>query len=394
VVAVSAVRADVAHAARVSRASPENIRVTTSPRLRRLAVRALAKRLSLDRKPICIGPWRSEVGFEGLYWVPFLLALAARVPDFWSRAVVVSRGGGSALYGRWSKPEPNVNADEGPTEFWQPVKAVDLYTLRSVTEVRRENLKDWSDTKLQKQTRVMPWDRTVLAEAAKVAGIDGSYHTIHPSWMYWALEPFWDERMGLRDLLKLTDYQPLHKPPPPVTIDALPAQYVAVKFYGRATWPHPHPETTAFVADVVGRIAQQIPVVLLNSGHDGDEHIDMQITGPNIHTLPALPPEVNLGVQLALIGRAQAFVGTYGGLAQVALRMGIPSLSVYGVFGGTAHAHLSLSSWLSKAMNVPFAVGGLAECGLWRQTLATVGPVQPLGAVLPSTVPAREAVAV
>jgi len=187
--------------------------------------------------------------------------------------------------------------------------------------------------------------------------------------------------------MALTNYTPLHKPPPPITIDGLPSNFVACKFYGRATWPHPHPETSAFVADVVQKVAAQVPIVLLDSGHDGDEHVDMKLTGPNIHTLPKLEPSINLGVQLALIGRAQAFLGTYGGIAQVALRMGVPSLSVYTQFGGTAHAHLSLSSWLSKRSNVPFTVGSLAEAMMWRQTLVTPTPMQPLGAPLPAQIP-------
>jgi hypothetical protein len=263
----------------------------------------------------------------------------------------------------------HVKGEAGTEPTWTLPQSVDLYSLRSVTDVRRENLKDWARTKLQKQMRVTDWDRALLTEAAEKAGVTGRYHVVHPSWMYWALSPFWDEDRGLKYLLSLTDYTPLPKPVPPVTIEGLPAQYVAVKFYGRSTWPHPHQETSAAVGHIVGTLAQQVPVMLLNSGHEGDEHTEMVVTGPNIFRMPAVPPEHNLGVQLALLGRAQAFVGTYGGVAQVALRMGVPSLSLYTAFGGTAHAHLSLSSYLSKRTNVPFTVGSLADASLWKQTL-------------------------
>lgn len=326
----------------------------------------LAMRFSMDRKPIICGPWRSEVGFEALYWRPFLTEFAKRVPDFWQRAVVITRGGAANLYGRMDTVQSGESGTA--TTWWQPA-SVDLYTLRSVTDIRRQNLFDWSKTKLQKQTTVTAYDKQLLRDAADKAGITGRYHVLHPSWMYWALAPFWDEERGLKYLTSLADFALLPKPVPPITIDGLPQTYVAVKFYGRATWPHPHQETMAFVAEVVGNIAKQAPVLLLNTGHEGDEHIEMNVTGPNVFVLPTIPPEHNLGTQMALLGRAQAFVGTYGGVAQAALRMGVPSCSFWSQFGGTAHAHLSLSSWLSKATNVPFVTGSLNDAGLWRQLL-------------------------
>jgi hypothetical protein len=341
--------------------------MTAHPAIRSAAVQLLIRKLSLDRKPILCGPWRSEVGFEALYWRPFLAHLALRVPDFWQRAVIVTRGGAANLYG-WHTTITKTTADgqTGDTVCWEQPKSVDLYTLRTVAQIRQQNLKDASQTGLQKQTRITPYDRQLLRDAADVAKVT-RYHVLHPSWMYWALAPFWDEERGLRYLFDLTDFAPLAKPLPPVHIDDLPAQYVAVKFYGRATWPHPHPVTSEFVAQVIETIAKQVPVLVLNTGHDGDEHTEMGIAGPNIFTLPTLAPEVNLGVQLALLGRAQAFIGTYGGVAQAALRMGVPSASFWVQFGGTAHAHLSLSSWLSKRGNVPFVTGGVGDAGMWRQ---------------------------
>ena len=349
--------------------------MTTPPALRKLAIDALAMRLSMDRKPILLGPWRSEAGFEALYWRPFLSHLAPRVPQFWERAIVVTRGGAANLYGRWIDKWGDIDPETGKAktevEWWQP-KAVDLYSLRTVQELRRQNLFDWNKTKLQKQIIVTPYDTQLLRDAADKAEIRGRYHVVHPSWMYWALAPFWDEERSLKYLLSLTDYAPLPKPLPPVTVDGLPGQYVAVKFYGRATWPHPHRDTMEFVAHVVQNLSKQSPVVLLNTGHDGDEHTEMTVTGPNIFSLPKMPPEHNMGVQLAVLGRAQAFVGTYGGVAQTALRMGVPSASFWSVFGGTAHAHLSLSSWISKRSNVPFLTGGLGDAGMWRQLFAPV----------------------
>ena len=356
----------------------------THPLVRQLAIQALAKRFNLDDRPILVGPWRSEVGFEALYWRPFLTSFSKLVPSFWDRAIIVTRGGAANLYGKWVETGTK---DAGVQDTWQQPQSVDLYALRSVTDIRRQNLFDWSRTKLQKQTRVTDYDRQLLKDAAEVAGVQ-KYHVLHPSWMYWALSPFWDEDRGLKYLTSLADYSLLPKPPTPITVEGLPAQYVAVKFYGRATWPHPHRDTMEFVAHIVKTLSQQVPVVLLNSGHEGDEHTEMQVTGKNIFVLPPLPPEHNLGTQLALLGRAQAFVGTYGGVSQTALRMGVPSASFWHQFGGTAHAHLSLSSYLSKRTNVQFVTGGIADVALWQQLLITPPVPQPKASSVMAAVPA------
>lgn len=321
------------------------------PAVRQQAVAQLVAELSADTQPILCGPWRSELGFEILYWEPFLRYLATVVSKFDTRAAIVTRGGMAPLYA--------AVASQG----------VDLYTLRSVTEVRRENLYDHRITsggKTQKQLVETAWDREVIADAADQLKLALPYHVVHPSWMYWACAPYWEEDAGLRYLSSLSQYVPLAKPALPADCP-LPPRYVAVKFYGRSTWPYPHPDISEVMQQVTGTIAAQTSVVLLSSGNEFDDHLDVALEGPNITRLPPLPVEVNLAVQAAVVAHATAFVGTYGGMAQLALRLGVPSASLYHEWKGTAHAHLSLSSWLSKASGVPFAVGSLTDVGLWKQ---------------------------
>jgi hypothetical protein len=318
-----------------------------TPALRRLTVCAYLRRLALDDKPIVIGPWRSEVGFEALYWLPFLRWAQAYAGLDPARFLVVTRGGAGVLYG---------------------APAIDLYTLRSVTTVRQENAYDYVRTKMQKQTAITPWDRDVLKEAAALQfGRGASYHILHPSWMYWALSPFWDEARGLRYLTSMADFTPIPKIAPPADLP-LPEKFVAVKWYARHTFPMSG-ETEAFLASVTRAIAGQAPIVLLTSGVPSDEHKDIVVEGPNVTLLPQVPADQNLALQAAVLSKATAFVGTYGGAAQLALRMGVPSVSFYQHFGGTAHAHLSLSQWLGLKVGVPFLTGSLKDAHVWRQVL-------------------------
>lgn len=324
---------------------------------RTAAVARLIADLKADTRPIVLGPWRSELGFEALYWLPFLRQLAAQVPHFDKRAAIITRGGLAPLYAPVAS------------------QGIDLYALRSVTEVRRENLHDQMVGGLQKQMAPTAWDEDVVADAADALGLGALYHTVHPAWMYWSCDPFWSEDAGLKYLSRLCDFTPIAKPDLGV---ALPPKYVAVKFYGRATFPYPDPTVAEFVTRIVSTVSQQTDVVLLTSSGEHDDHADIVTSGPRIHALPVTEkPEDNLWLQASVLAHATAFVGTYGGVSQLALRMGVPSVSFWSQWGGTAHAHLSLSSWLSKATQTPFLAGSIDDAFLWAQVVGGVTVQRP-----------------
>src|SRR5690242_8075598 len=69
---------------------------------------ALADELRVEREiaavargrgPIIAGPWLSEVGFEVLYWIPFLRWFEDRYRVDRERVIAVSRGGVAGWYG-------------------------------------------------------------------------------------------------------------------------------------------------------------------------------------------------------------------------------------------------------------------------------------------------------
>src|SRR3989442_2720473 len=66
-------------------------------RVERTVTRALA-RVAAGRGPIVVGPWTSEVGYEALYWIPFLHWFVDRYAIPSSRVVAISRGGVEAWY--------------------------------------------------------------------------------------------------------------------------------------------------------------------------------------------------------------------------------------------------------------------------------------------------------
>lgn len=311
-------------------------------------VRAYLRYLASTSKPIVLGPFRSELGFEVLYWMPFLQWAQKKYGIKPDRCLALSRGGMGALY--------------------PAAKHVDLYALRSIDEVRLENLADAERRKIQKQTTVTVWDREIAREAvARTYGPRHRFHLLHPSWMYWLFEDFWEERVTMPHVATHTDFAPMPVPALPASLK-LPEKFVAVKFYDRATLSM-QPEIKPLIREMVAKLAQTMPVVVLAQPYCTDDHVDLPLSGPNILNLTPAPPDQHLLIQAGVLARAQAFVGTYGGVAQWALRYRKPSLSVYVKFGGTALAHRMLSHALSAHMSIPFELLELGAIKLWQATM-------------------------
>lgn len=302
--------------------------------------------------PILCGPWRGEVGFEALYWIPVIRRLMKRYHIAPERLIPITRGGASVWYG----------TADGP----------DLYALRSPQDVRIENRLQHMKHQMLKQIEWTPFDRSVILNAAKSLNIT-RYLTLHPSWMFTRLNPYFASAMSLKDLEHECLFDPLVAPAIPEGLQ-LPERFVAVRFYLRHTYPG-HPNLVAFAQESIRTIASHTPVVLLNAGIHVDDHADIGLKPhPNVINLTDLcpiTPENNLAVQSAVIARSLGFVGTYGGLSQLALRLGKPSVSYYHEWGGTAMAHKHLADAISLQGHIPALVLRVGELPL----LQSVAPV-------------------
>lgn len=310
---------------------------------------AYRRLLARSDRPILVGPFRGEVGFEALYWIPFVRRFAKTFNVDPNRLIPITRGGAAALYGM----------NPGP----------DLYTLREPRDLRVENRVQHAKYRQLKQTHWTDFDREVIRDAAKALGLT-QYHTLHPGWMFARLGPFFDSGMSLRALEREALFDPLWVPALPDGV-VLPEKFVAVRFYLRHTYP-PMPQLVQFAQESIKQIAAKTPVVLLHSGIHADEHMDIpHQPQPNVFTLPELSAETNLATIGAILGRALGFVGTYGGLAQLALRLGKPSVSYFHEWEGTSIAHKHLADAIALRHTIPCIVQKVGELPL----LQTVAPL-------------------
>jgi hypothetical protein len=256
-----------------------------------------------------VGPWTSEVGYEALYWVPFVQWATDRYGVGRDRVVAVSRGGTDGWYQRVADRYVEIFDLMDPDEFAAQAAS------------RRER----GD---QKQMRQSDLDRELLRLASRRLGIRHAA-VWHPGLMYQLFRPFWYGDRSLDFFFRHTDFRYPRIDSPASDLN-LPDQYIAVKFYTGPALPD-NVENRAALHRLVSGLAAEHPVVMLDTSWSTDEHRDYSFDSiPGVRTLkPSLDPRTNLGRQTQVIAGARRFVGTCGGLAWLAPFLGVETVAVY-----------------------------------------------------------------
>ena len=261
-------------------------------------------RMRRGSQPIIVGPWTGEIGFELLYWAPFVRWAVEKFDLPAERLVVVSRGGTASWYGLTNSRYVDVFSVATPEEF------------RSRTEATK------------KQRGVSAFDRDVIGRVRASLG-GGATQLLHPALMYALFMPFWKDRAPLSRVLDHVRYRQI-APPRPAALPPLPATYVAVRFYFSNCFPDTA-DNRAFVSRVIEALAEHHEVVMLNPGFRPDDHADFSAAShPRVHAFDMSGRAgENLAWQTAIIAGAQAFVGTYGGFAYLAPLCGVRSTAFF-----------------------------------------------------------------
>jgi hypothetical protein len=257
------------------------------------------------KAPVCVGPWTGEVGFELLYWIPFVEWVRSHWDLEAGRELVVSRGGVASWYGCDASQYLDIFSMFDPSDF-----------RTAVAEEKR------------KHRRPGAFDERVTEAVARQRG-QTDLAVLHPGVMYRAFAPYWSDDAGYALISQFT--RPGLLRPPPVTLPVtLPSSYVAVRFYFSECFPATE-ENRQFARDVVTSLAERVPVVVLNPGFQADEHRDWVPDSPGrvIGIDNSLAPSENLAVQSSVIAGARSFVGTYGGYSYLAPLYKVPALAFY-----------------------------------------------------------------
>jgi hypothetical protein len=301
----------------------------------RAAVLGELQRLARSGRPVIAGPWLGEVGFEILYWIPFLRWAESAVGLAPSRIVALSRGGVSSWYAGLAG------------------QYVDALDLASVAEFRAGNEARRREVGEQKQVRESSFDTDIVCRARVAGRLEGA-DQLHPRLMYRLMQPYWWKHAPIEWAEQHATFARMFAPDVPAALGLAPRAYVAVKFYFNDCFPAA-PDTRAFVSETFRTLSAMMPVVSLSTGLALDDHESLaDDVGGRVRTLGApAGARDNLGVQTALVANARAFVGTYGGFSYLAPLCGVPALGIYADPGGFDRSHLDLARRAFAAIGSP-----------------------------------------
>jgi hypothetical protein len=296
-----------------------------------VAVERMVNRIARHDRPIIVGPWVSEVGFELLYWIPFLNWARTRGSLDPARLVVVSRGGCADWY-----------RDIG-------VRYVDLFDYYTPEHFRAHS--EQRRTAGRSKARTMTeFDRDTLKLVRQSLHLGGT-DLLHPMHMYRLFQAFWQERAAFDTVERFLPYAPLPAIDTSEVAGSLPDDFVAARFYFNDSFPDTE-ENRGFVARLLAAVSETTDVVVLNPRAQLDDLQDVPVVARRrIHAIAdLLAPRTNLEVQSRVIARARAFVGTHGGLSYLGPLYGVKSLSFYSAPTPSMRRHLDVARRAFTAM--------------------------------------------
>ena len=281
-----------------------------------------ALRIARGTGDVIVGPWTGEVGFELLYWIPFLNWLVEQGLDS-KRLVVISRGGAAPWYRHLT------------------TRYLDVLDLMTTDEFRERSLKasgsstSRSGISTSSCSSVCARRTTCAARNISIrrrcSDCSSACCATAP-----AVTSSIRSRRSAGSRRWAADLTPGSRPCRPITSVA--------KFYFSKPFPD-SPDNHAFVRDVLQRVSRDVPVVLLSTSVRIDDHHDFAGAGSSgIHVVDAhREPQRNLELQTRIIADARGFIGTYGGFSYLAPFYGVRSVSFFSRRDAFKAHHLELA---------------------------------------------------
>lgn len=261
--------------------------------------------------PLVLGPWLSEVGFEVLYWLPFLRWLKTEYGWDPASAVAISRGGVASWY-------------HGLADHYVEIfEYVDLHTF-----VRRNSIRRDAADGSQKQLHSSDFDHELIQFACERAGFS-RHRVVHPSAMYKLFRQFWLGHRPISHVQERTRFADL-TPCSTFDLSGLPKDYVAVKLYTAQSLPDSTRNRRVLHA-LIEQLSEVASIVILDTGIAVDDHTDYGFDRHDrvFHLGEMMRPQNNLELQTQVIAGAKEFVGTCGSLAWLAPMIGVPTVALF-----------------------------------------------------------------
>jgi hypothetical protein len=278
-----------------------------------------------DRQ-IIFGPWVSEIGFEVLYWAPFIRWIKSKYKLKSQNITIISRGGGRAWY-------------SDITENY-----IDIFDYVALKDFKENQDYRYNVEKGLKQTELSSFEAKFLKRMTKDHKLN-DYVLIHPSLMYKFFKPFWRGHVPVDFILNYTKFYHSKNP----LIDRIrpsylpKSEYISAKFYARESFLYDD-QVVNKILENLKELLKKYPVVFLKTDLEVDDHTEpfyekiYALNSPNAIFLDHLmDAKNNIAIQDEIVAHSKFFIGTYGGFAYLAP-----------LYGKSAHTYFSVDGTFKK----------------------------------------------
>jgi hypothetical protein len=262
------------------------------------------RRLVGEYDNVIVGPWFSELGFELLYWVPFINSLSTENTFANKNVVTISRGGVEDLYD------------------FLPSKHLNLLEYFSQTDWSDFTSKVWQELGGLKQSKLVMREVKMLKNLnIQFAGKENSKTLVlHPSLMFTMFRPFWRNKNWSADLIAKHLVFPNFEIPEA-------KNYGSVKIYSRPSLQI-NVDTTKKIGEFLK--SEKVDLKIITSDSYKDDHEVFVFSDlENAKLIPINDYENNLKLQLDIIRSSSVCYTTYGGLSYYPLYFGKKSIGFY-----------------------------------------------------------------
>jgi len=270
---------------------------------------------------LIIGPWYSEIGYELLYWLPYLWKRFATDIKKYERIIVISRGGVGAWYS-WIKRSEYVNIEDIDSKF-----------LNKIYTERRHG-------SFQKQMKFSAYDKELLDKFFNKYSINKKdCDILDPSFIFLSIWGFLLEEKGVKSLKPI-----LHKNFKFSKLDVKNyfnelQPYIAIKIYSNSCLDID--DNSNFYLKKISLIFQRLKklnynFVLLDFDIK-DDHSQLKLNNEifdefNIKRMSQMIDDIdfknNIGIQSQIMKFSKFTLTSYGGFSYLAPMYDLKSLTI------------------------------------------------------------------
>jgi hypothetical protein len=271
---------------------------------------------TFSRDHIIIAPWLGEIGYEVLYWIPFLVKMKETGRLTNAKITVISRGGVSAWY------------QEVSSEY---IEIYDYLTPTAFEEIKSNRIKRVGTQKLS------VLDNESEKEILKTIfpNIDSFENVLYPSDFFYPTRALFSQLGRVApfkmasDLLSTNPYFGVDSEMNSLIPDS---PYICVKFYKRTSFEVSEEVMKALIDSLLLFAHKKgYRIIDLDSGSDLDlQHASFKESSKLLTSQSIFDsqPSNNLSWQSALIKNSKLFIGTYGGPSYLPMMFNVPTIAL------------------------------------------------------------------